>query len=139
LFYIMFAFFFTYNLRTSNYDFYWNIFSVLKYVNLNISQYLGKTLRRRSCTITSEVTLLTSKNLQKRSVKVIWMFDAVFRIRDILVWIRILILVSVPLTNGCGSNSFLQWLLGCKKKCYVFLSNLNKKCIYKWNLKGSNL
>jgi hypothetical protein len=37
-----------------------------------------------------------------------WIRMAVFRIHDILVWIRIWIRVSMPLTNGsgCGSGSF---------------------------------
>ncbi len=53
-------------------------------------------------------------------------FRAVFRIHDILGWIRIRIRGSMPLTNGsgCGSGSFYayHWPLRCQQK-----TNLKKK------------
>ncbi len=49
------------------------------------------------------------------------------RIRDMLVLIRQRILESVPLTNGSGSVTNLQRLLGCKNLVFfIFLSCFNK-------------
>ncbi len=49
-------------------------------------------------------------------------FPTVLRILDILVWIRILIRGSMPLTNGSGSLYFHHWPSRCKQK-----TNLKKK------------
>ena len=45
---------------------------------------------------------------------------AVFRIHDILVWIRIRIRGSMPLTNGSGSCYFRHWPSRCQQKTNFF-------------------
>jgi hypothetical protein len=54
--------------------------------------------------------------------------QAVFRIHDILVWIRIRIHGSMPLTNGSGSGS---WILDPDPAIFVIdLQDASKKLIF---------
>ncbi len=57
---------------------------------------------------------------REQTVRKLPQFSPVFRIRDILVRIRIRILESVPLTNGTGSGScsFRQWPSRRQKKIF---------------------
>ena len=61
--------------------------------------------------------------------KFIKYFVAVFRIHDILGWIRIRIRGSMPLTNGSGSGSWIRILLFLSLT-FKMPANLSKKQIF---------
>ncbi len=63
-------------------------------------------------------TSWSSSTFRRQEVMKHLCFQAVFRIHDILVWIRIRILGSMPLTNGSGSGScyFRHWPSRCQQK-----------------------
>ncbi len=60
------------------------------------------------------VTVVTGSS--RYTVILQWYYPAVFRIHDILGWIRIRILGSMLLTSGSGSCYFRHWPSRCQKK-----------------------
>ncbi len=57
---------------------------------------------------------------ERKYITAIGLLSPVFRINDILVWIRIWIRGSMPLTNGSGSSYFVSDLQDANKKL-IFL------------------
>ncbi len=79
-----------------------------------------KVLKRRLCW--SQANINVAQNLWKGyNTRCLYLlYKPVFRIHDILVWIRIRIRGSMPLTNGSGSFYFHHWPSRCQQKTNFF-------------------